>query len=42
VTVIVSAAPTVSAASTVTTPEPLTARFSRLTGANPLNENVTV
>jgi hypothetical protein len=43
VTVIVSARPpTVSATSTVMTPAPLTARSSRFSGANPINENVTV
>jgi hypothetical protein len=43
VTVIVSATPpTVSSTSTVMTPEPPTMRASRFTGANPVNENVTV
>jgi hypothetical protein len=42
VTVIVSAAATVSATSTVMTPAPLTMTSFRFTGTNPVNENVTV
>ena len=43
VTVTVSAMPpTVSSTSTGVTPEPLAMRSSRFTGANPVNENVTV
>jgi hypothetical protein len=42
VTVISATPPTVSTTSAVVTPEPLTVRSSRFSGANPVNENVTV
>jgi hypothetical protein len=42
VTVIVSAPATVSATSTVITPEPLTTRSSRSNATKPVNENLTV